>query len=238
MQIEYIKCNHIGRLVLSNPPYNTLTHPVFADAGELKAFLNDSSLKACIVCGQGRHFCAGADGETLREHLKDPQSLGRELNRGKALLEIIASATIPVVALIKGSCLGAGLEIALACHFRFASNSAMFGFPEIEYGLLPGLGGPVFSNDFVPRAVLVDLILSGRMINAAEAVSLGLINEAVSARDIDAVVGRFIDSMTAKRRGEQIRSVMTSIHNARRYPREEALRRETELFCRMAQSRD
>ena len=238
MQIEYIRSENVGKIVLSNPPYNALTHPVFADAEELRAFLADESLKVGLICGQGNNFCAGADPDALGKHMKEPKSLGRQLDRGKELLEVIRSATIPMIASITGSCLGAGLEIALACHFRFAANSAMFGLPEAGLGLLPGFGAPVFSNGIVSRGVLVDLILTGRLVGAEEARSLGLVDRTAPGKELDIAVAGFIESLTGKRNPAQIRAVMTSIHNADRYPIDQALRLETELFCKLAADRD
>ena len=238
MRLEYVQENGIGWITLSNPPYNTLTHPVFAEAGELRRFVDAPALKAIIVKGQGRHFCAGADLDTLEAQLNDPQTLAEWLDQGKALLETLSFATIPVIALIRGSCLGAGLEIALACHFRFASRNAMFGFPETEHGFMPAFGGTVLAQGSASRQASIELILSGRMVRAEEAMSLGLIDRIAPARELEAAAAELIESLTAQRPASLVRAVMASIHNGRRLPIEEALRRETELFCKVARADD
>lgn len=234
MHLEYTVDAQIGWITLSNPPYNTLTHPVFADVEDLRGFLETPSLKAAIVRGQGRHFCGGAEIDALKDHLRDPGRLGEWLAQGKALLEAISFATIPVLALVTGSCLGAGLEIALACHFRFAAQSAMFGFPEAEHGVMPGFGGTILAQGAARRQTVIELILSGRMIRAEEALSLGLIDRVVPAKELEAAGADFLRSLTARRQATLIRAVMASIHNGRRLSLEDALRRETELFCKVA----
>lgn len=232
MRIDYTVQGGIGRISLVNPPHNTLTRPDFADPGELRTFLEEPTLRAVIVAGAGRHFSAGADVGELRRQAARPRELARALDRGKFLLDMISGATVPVLALIRGSCLGAGLEIALACHFRFAAATAMIGFPETEHGLMPGLGGSVFAAE-IPRGALVELILSGRLIGAPEALTLGLVDRVAPAAELEKMAANYLDALTAGRPPRLIRAVMEAVHNGRRLPVGEALRRETELFCRV-----
>lgn len=226
----------LGWVTLSHPPRNTLTDPVFADAEALGAFLAEPTLRAVIVRGEGRHFSAGADLAALEEQKRDPEALGLGLGRGKELLELLAFATVPVVAAIRGSCLGAGLEIALACHFRFAADGALLGFPEAEQGLVPGFGGTVFGGDAVPRRVLAELMLSARLVGAEEALALGLVQRVCRAGALEEQAAGFLEELTARRSPRLIRSVLEAVHNGRRLGREEALRRETELFCDVLRS--
>ena len=216
-----------------NPPTNALVHPVFADQEELRSFLDDRELKAVILRGEGRHFCSGADPESFADSFRDAQTLQDALQSAKELLQLISFAPIPVAAVISGSCLGGGLEIALACHFRFAAKAAMFGFPECGHALMPGMGGTLTSRQLIPRQ-LIDLILSGRMIGAAEALQIGLIDFVSPAKKIEEEAMRFLESLTASHPPKLIRAVMRSIHNGRRMPMEEALAEETRLFCELA----
>jgi len=217
-----------------NPPTNALVHPVFADQEELRSFLDDRELKAVILRGEGRHFCSGADPESFADSFRDAQTLQDALQSAKELLQLISFAPIPVAAVISGSCLGGGLEIALACHFRFAAKTAMFGFPECGHALMPGMGGTLASRQLIPRH-LIDLILSGRIIGAAEALQIGLVDFVSPAKKIEEEAVRFLESLTASHPPKLIRAVMRSIHNGRRMPMEEALAEETRLFCELAQ---
>jgi enoyl-CoA hydratase len=233
MKILYERRGPIGWVTLSHPPRNTLTDPVFADTAELGAFLAEPSLRAVVVQGKGRHFSAGADLTALSEQRGNPDGLGVRLNAGKALLEVLSYATVPVLAAIRGSCLGAGLEIALACHFRFAAAGALLGFPESEQGLMPGLGGTVLGADAVPRRILAELVISGRMVGAEEALALGLVQQVCPAPELESQATAFLEELTAKRSPSLIRAVLEAVHNGRRLPRDAALRRETELFCQV-----
>jgi enoyl-CoA hydratase len=232
MKVTYDIDGPVGRITLANPPTNTLTHPAFADEEEMARFLAAPSLKAVIVAGEGRHFSAGADLDSLRAQARDAAGLAEALGRGKALLDRIRFAPVPVIAAIRGSCLGAGLEIALACHFRVAAESAMLGFPESEQGLIPGLAGTL--ADSVRRGALVRLVLSGGLVSGQEALALGLVDRAVPVRAVEREARALADSLTGRRSAELVHAAMASIGNAGRMPRDEALRRETELFCELA----
>jgi enoyl-CoA hydratase len=217
-----------------NPPTNALVGPDFADKEELLAFFEDPELKAVILQGQGRHFCSGADPASFADGLRDNRFLQEALDKAKELLQIISFAPVPVLAVISGSCLGGGLEIALACHFRFAAKTAMFGFPECGHSLMPGIGGTVASKHLMARRHLIDLILSGRMIGAEEALQIGLVDFIGAGKTIEEEALRFLDSLIAGHSPKLIRTVMHSIHNGRRLPMDEALAEETRLFCELA----
>ncbi|MHB8835497.1 MAG: enoyl-CoA hydratase/isomerase family protein [Candidatus Methylomirabilia bacterium] len=223
----------IGTLVLSNPPRNTFDQPLFAERSVVERVLDHPGQKALILQGEGRHFSHGAAPEKLREQLRAPD-FQRELDRGKELLALIADAPVPVLALIRGGCLGAGLEIALCCHFRFAAASALFGFPEVGLGLIPGFGGPLFLDGVATRRTAVDLLLSGRMIGAPEAHDLGLVDRVCPAAALDQSARDYLRGLVGKRSVSQVRAVMESLRNARRLPLAKALRRETELFMGVA----
>jgi enoyl-CoA hydratase len=234
--LAYSRHGTTGVLTLKDPPRNLLKSPLFADRQELEGFLSADDLSGVIVVGEGRHFCGGADLEQLAIQAKDPAQLRRALDQGKALLDLLRFATVPVVAAIRGQCLGAGLEIALACHLRIASPGAMLGFPETTHGLLPGLGGTVALGEHRVRGV-IDLIVSGRLVDADEALSLGLLDRVVDAAQVEHAAELQLTELVGGKPVQLVRSVMESIQNGRRLPREEALRRETELFCTLAGAR-
>jgi enoyl-CoA hydratase len=235
MRFHYTKTGGVGQITMVNPPTNALTDPCFADEVELRTFFEDHNLKAVILRGQGRHFCSGATPEALAEAVCKPEGLPDSLHNAKELLQQISFAPVPVAAVITGSCLGGGLEIALACHFRFAAATAMFGFPECGHALMPGMGGTVFSQQIVSRRHLIDLLLSGRMIGAQEALQMGLVDFVSPAKEIEKEAVRYLEFLTASHPPKLIRSVMRSIHNSRRMPAKEALAEETRLFCELAQ---
>jgi enoyl-CoA hydratase len=223
----------IGTLVLSNPPHNTFDQPLFAARELVEGALHHPGQKALLLRGEGRHFSHGADPGKLRVQLGAP-GFQREMDGGKELLALVADAPVPVLALVRGGCLGAGLEIALCCHFRFAASSGLFGFPEVELGLIPGFGGPLFLDGVATRRAAVDLLLSGRMIGAEEAYGLGIVDRVYPAAALEQGARDFLLGLVGKRTVTQVRAVMESIRNARRLPLAQALRRETELFLQVA----
>jgi enoyl-CoA hydratase len=234
MQLRYQIDDHIGRIILDNPPRNSLTQPVFANEAQLTDFLNTPRLKGVLVLGRGRHFCDGADPGSFARLFSRNDDLEAQLQQAKKLLSILSASTVPTVAVITGSCLGAGLEIALACHFRYAAESCMLGFPETGHRLLPGLGGSVTAGRLVHRQHLIDLILSGRMIGADEGCRLGLVDTIGPARTIEEMALRYLDSLTGDRSPELIRAVMQAIHNSSSMSEQDALAAETGLFCNLA----
>ena len=227
----------IGRIILARPPANLLDAPEFTDAATLEGFLAQPALKGAIVTGEGRHFSGGADPASLEASLADPEALGRSLAAGQRLLGVLSFATVPVVAAIRGQCLGAGFEIALACHFRVAASGSMVGFPEAGRGLLPGLGGtaPAFARP--SRQALIDLLLSSRLVGADEALALGLVDRVAPTAGLDEAATRLLAELTDARWPEQVRAIMEAVHNGRRLERGAALRRETELFLHLARGR-
>lgn len=233
MEVSYHVEEYVGFITLTAPPYNVLNDPEFENADRLCAFFEREEIKAVIIQGAGRHFCAGADLSGLRKQSHSVE-FEKRMNRGKQLCRIITGAPVPTAAVIRGSCLGAGLEIALSCCFRFASANAILGFPETEHGVIPGFGGTLISGSIVDRSTLVELVLSGRMIRGEEAKSLGVVHECGTTAGIEQQARDFLKMLVENRDPKVIRSVMESINNGERLEKQAALRRETELFVTLA----
>jgi enoyl-CoA hydratase/carnithine racemase len=237
MKLRYDFADGIGRITLAAPPRNLLDRPDFEDRATLEAFLSKPELTAVVVQGEGRHFCAGASLGSLRRLSEQPAALELALTRGKALLDVLGYANVPVLALIRGACLGAGLEIALACHFRMASENALLGLPEAGLGLMPGFGGTILAQEVASRAVAIDLALSGRMVGALEACRLGLVDSVEPTSVLEPKAVAFLRALVRDRPPSLVRAIMQSIHNARRLPRAEALANEGALFLQVARAR-
>jgi enoyl-CoA hydratase/carnithine racemase len=236
MKVEYRVTKGIGRLEFSNPPKNALERPAFMEARQLEQILGEPELKGLILTGGGRHFSVGADQQELATLRGDEARLASELAGGRELLSRLTFAPVPVVAMIRGSCLGGGLEIALAAHFRVASKNAILGFPESTLGLMPGLGGALLSSEVVSRAVAMELMISGRMIGADEALELGLVDRVVSTKALEAEAAAFLDRLVGRRSPRVVRAIVESINNARRLDRATALKEEGRLFLEVARA--
>lgn len=150
----------------------------FAVLKELDTRLDEvagSSVRALIVTGAGnKAFCAGADIEELRHRQLMEQKRGAEF--GQAVFEKIARLPVISIAAINGYAFGGGLELALACTLRVVSADAKMGLPEIRLGLIPGYGGTQRLPRLIGEARALDIILTGRTIDAAEAERIGLAN--------------------------------------------------------------
>ncbi len=166
---------------IDNPPVNATSHAVRAGiAAALTEAAADDATTAIILACKGRGFVAGAD---IREFGKPPQSP----SLSDVCRQIEASAK-PVIAAIHGAALGGGCEIAMSAHARIADAGAQLGLPEVKLGLLPGAGG----TQLLPRLVgierALDIITSGRMVSAAEALDIGLIDAVAEANLIEAAL--------------------------------------------------
>jgi enoyl-CoA hydratase len=140
----------------------------------------DATIRAVIITGSGeKAFVAGAD---IAEFTHFSSAEGEKLAaEGQALLfDFIENFKKPVIAAINGFALGGGLELAMACHIRVASDHAKMGLPEVSLGLIPGYGGTQRLPQLVGKGKAMELILTGAMITAQEAKNYGLVNEVIS----------------------------------------------------------
>lgn len=132
-------------------------------------------VRALIITGSGnKAFCAGADIAELRDRSLAEERAGSEL--GQSVFAKLSRLRVPTIAAINGYAFGGGLELALACTFRIAVAQAKMGLPEIKLGLIPGYGGTQRLPRLIGEAKAMELILTGRSIDAPEALELGLVN--------------------------------------------------------------
>jgi enoyl-CoA hydratase len=147
------------------------------------ALASDDAVRAVIVTGAGdKAFVAGADIKELAEESATTGHLAAQ--RGQETFRKIEALGKPVVAAINGFALGGGLELALACHLRVASENAKLGLPEVTLGVIPGYGGSQRLARLVGRGRALELILTGAHIDASEAHRIGLVNRVVPATEL------------------------------------------------------
>lgn len=224
----------IGVITIDNPPQNRLTDPVFIDPDLIQRCSDDDGVRGIIFAGRGRHFSAGADMDSMRLIASDERRFIARLNAGKALLDSIEALPIPTIAAIEGACFGGGLEIALACHIRVCSRNALFAFPEVNLGLMPGMGGTVRLPGFIGFGKSLAAVLSGDIIDAERALDIGLADHVAPAKGAMDFSLALMKKMVADRSVEVIRSIVRSLNNGRTMPASEAMEEETRMFCRLA----
>jgi len=226
--------NDIGIITLDNPPENYLVQPEFMPLETLKKWTSYDYLKGIMICGAGKHFSGGGKLENLFRMIRDKENINESMDKGKTVLEHLENLDIPVVAAIEGICFGGGLEVALASHIRVCSENALFAFPEINQGIIPGLGGTVRSFGRIGFPKAMKLIMSGDMINAEDAQEMNLVDFIVSKHKVFDFSFNFLQKLTRDRPLTVINAVMKAMKNARSLSIEEAMREETRMFCELA----
>ena len=174
--IRYEKNGNIGIATINRPEaLNALNSTVISELEQVIAEVEkDAELGAFIITGEGRSFVAGADiGEQKPMDVAQGRKWGQ---RGSALFRRIEKLEIPTIAAVNGFALGGGCELAMACDIRLASEKAKFGQPEVGLGNTPGFGGTQRLARIVGTGRAMELILTAKTINAAEAEKIGLVN--------------------------------------------------------------
>ncbi len=221
--------HHIARITLHNPPANVLNLSVLK---ELEIVLNelekDEYVRVVIVTGTGRFFCAGADINELA-HLHTAHGGTDFASRGQALLNRIERSDKPVLAAINGTCVGGGLELALACHIRVAAVGAMLALPEIKLGLIPGFGGTQRLSRIAGPSKAAEMILTGKSVSAEEALRIGLLSRVVPPHELITQVEAIAASIAMYGK-TAVEAALHAIRGGIDIPLSEGLAREAELF--------
>jgi enoyl-CoA hydratase len=168
----------VGLVTLNRPQaLNALNEALIAELNEaLSAFEADPAIGCTVITGSEKAFAAGADVKEMAEKTYISSYLGQFLDGWTRLSE----TRKPVIAAVSGFCLGGGLELAMMCDLIIASETAKFALPEITLGIMPGAGGTQRLPRFIGKAKAMDLILTGRMMDVAEAERSGLVARVVA----------------------------------------------------------
>ena len=196
-QVELEVADHVATVRLNRPDtLNSLSSSVLDELDQVvQRVAKDDDLHGAIVTGEGRAFVAGADIEEISA--LDGETGLAFARKGQAVFTRIEKLAVPVVAAVNGFALGGGCELAMACHLRIASSKARFGQPEVKLGILPGFGGTQRLPRIVGRGIATDLILSGRIIRADEALRIGLVSEVVEPDALLARARELLDTILA-----------------------------------------
>jgi enoyl-CoA hydratase len=179
------KCGALATVTLDRPKVlNALNAATFAELDSaFNELASDDEIRVVLLTGsRERAFAAGAD---IRELAAVDASEGKAFSlRGQAVFRKIETLGKPVIACVRGFALGGGCELALACTLRIAAEDAKFGQPEVKLGVIPGYGGSQRLPRLVGRGAALKLLLTGAIIDAPEALRIGLVDEVVPAADL------------------------------------------------------
>ena len=216
-----------GLIRLNRPQaLNALNSVLMAElAGVLRAFDADPAIAAIVITGSEKAFAAGADIKEM-QGLEFPATYQSDFISG---WDEVARTRKPMIAAVAGFALGGGCELAMMCDFIIAADTAKFGQPEITLGIIPGMGGTQRLVRSIGKAKAMDLVLTGRMMDAAEAERCGLVSRIVPAADLVdealAAAGRI-----AALSGTAVMMAKESVDRAFEVPLAEGLRFERRLF--------
>jgi enoyl-CoA hydratase len=204
-------------------------------AAALEELQADGAVRVVVITGAGeKSFVAGAD---IAEFEGRTAVTQRDVMTGRSLFTAVDTFPKPVIAMINGFCLGGGCELALSCDIRVASETARFGQPEINLGIIPGGGGTQRLTRLVGEGKAMELILTGDMIDAQHAYNLGLVNLVVPAADLEAKTMELANRI-AEKSPVALRMAKEAVETAARANLDEGLRREVDLFALTFSSED
>jgi enoyl-CoA hydratase len=183
MSYENIICevhDIVGLITLNRPEaLNALSDPLMDELGQaLRVFEQDDSIGAIVITGSEKAFAAGADIKGMKDRSYVDVYLGDFIGKN---WEQVTHCRKPVIAAVAGFALGGGCELAMMCDFILAADNARFGQPEIKLGIIPGAGGTQRLTRFVGKSKAMEMCLTGRMMDAAEAERSGLASRVIPA---------------------------------------------------------
>jgi len=238
MELEYVKEGKIAIFTLNRPEaLNALSPKLFQQFhNALEDFREDTDLLVGIITGSGeKAFCAGADIKTwlpfVKETKRKPWLFPSTIMRGG--MEIWK----PLIAGINGIAMGGGLELALACDLRIASEKARLGTPEVKLGLMPRLGATLRLPQMVPWAKATEMMFMGKVVDAEEACRIGLVNKVVPADQVMPVAKEWAQDL-CKVAPLAVKAIKESMMRGKHLSTEEALWLENSLALSLYDTED
>lgn len=186
----------VQKIIINRPKQlNALNKATFVDLeNAIKQAYDNFDVKGVIITGSGeKSFVAGAD---IKEFANFNSKEGEELSlNGQRIFKLIENCPKPVIAAVNGFALGGGLELAMSCHLRIASNNARFGQPEVSLGVTPGYAGTQRLTQLIGKSKALELLMTGGMIKADEALNLGLVNYVTSPEELENKVNEIFNKI-------------------------------------------
>lgn len=235
--VRYEVRDAVARVFLNHPPMNALDVPTkLALEAALIELEADAGLRAVVLAGNGdKAFAAGADISAFPD--LTPVTAKSRLMRSHRVFARLENFPAPVIAAIHGYCLGGGLELALCCDVRYASEDALFGFPEVKLSVFPGNGGTARALHFLGLGRFKKMVYTGDMIAADDALEYGLV-EKVAPKGAHLEAALELAEKIARRGPLGIRAAKRVINRTRDLQLAEALELESDQWAGLAATED
>ena len=195
MDYQFLKvscgANGVVTMTISSPAtLNALNSTILGEIDTFIDSLDPDKVRVLVITGEGKSFVAGADISEMA-HLSEKEGLAFG-HRGSQVFKKIEDLPFPVIAAVNGFALGGGCELAMACDIRIASAKARFGQPEVGLGIIPGFSGTYRLPKLVGQGIAKELIYTGKMIGADEALRIGLVNQVVAPEELAGAVDALV----------------------------------------------
>ncbi len=221
---------------INRPPVNALNSEVVTEIHNMFDELGqDPDVKVVILTGEGKAFVAGAD---ISEMVEFDNEGGAQFSKmGQDAFDKIETTPKPVIAAINGFALGGGCEIAMACDIRIAVEGAKLGQPEVNLGVIPGFAGTQRLPRLVGKGKAKELIFTGNMITAEEALQIGLVNQVVKAEELMDTAQKMAKTIASKGPGA-IRAAKQVINEGVDHELSKGLELENQAFAKLFETED
>lgn len=204
-QVELVLRNNIAEVFFNNPPHNYVSIQVLKDLCLIYEYFlklqKESSyrLKGIIISSKNRRvFSSGASLDMLGSMKTNNKNRDEFMEISRKVKFLVEKYRIPAIAAINGICLGAGLEIALQCHYRICGKGVYLGFPEITLGFIPGAGGTQYLPRLIGRSKALYMMLSGKFFDAEEGFRMGVVDKVVPKKKVLDVARLFAQELCNK----------------------------------------
>ncbi|MBR32701.1 MAG: crotonase [Spirochaetaceae bacterium] len=228
------KKNQYALLTINRPEaLNALNEDILSEIHEHVESLNsDKDIRGLIITGTGeKAFCAGADiGQMASFNPEQAEAFAR---KGHKTMNAISGSDLITIAAINGFALGGGLELALSCDMRIASENARMGLPETGLGIIPGFGGTQRLSRLVGPALALEIILTGTQVKSDRALQIGLVNQVVELAELLPTAEKMMGIITGKKGPEAQKIARWLVHSGLEQPLSAALEREINEFSQI-----
>ncbi|RDI44208.1 enoyl-CoA hydratase [Falsibacillus pallidus] len=231
------KDNHVGFVTLNRPPANALASGVIEELSLLLDEVEkDEEIRVLLLHGEGRFFSAGADIKEFTS-IQTGEDFTKLAGKGQDVFERLEQFGKPVIAAIHGAALGGGLELAMACHIRYVSETAKLGLPELQLGLVPGFAGSQRLPRYVGMPKAAEMLLTSEPITGTEAVSWGLANAAYPEESLLEEASKTAHKI-AEKSPVAMKAAIELLNYAKNHDYANGVKREGELFGHVFMSED